>query len=322
MKKMISLVITLCLALGMSAMATADAYPVEITNYNYAGDEITLTFDKAPEKVLAVYQGSIETMIALGLEDHMLASYGLDNEVKPEWQEGFAKMQYNDAVFAPDRETVVMMQPDFIFSWGSFFGEKTLGDVDYWIENGTNTYINSNTRAGGHARTLENEYTDLLNIGKIFGVEEKAEALVQAMQDEITAALAATEGQERPTVAIIEYLSDLRNYGATSLGGDMVTQLGATLAIPDAATLGSEDLIAANPDVIFVVYMPYSGDDPETVKQANLDKLLGEASLASLSAIQNGRVYPIMLGDMYASGPRTADGINSFAQGLYPELAQ
>lgn len=32
--------------------------------------------------------------------------------------------------------------------------------------------------------------------------------------------------------------------------------------------------------------------------------------------------YLIMLGDMYASGPRTIDGINTFAQGMYPDLAR
>lgn len=32
-----------------------------------------------------------------------------------------------------------------------------------------------------------------------------------------------------------------------SLGGDMVTKLGATLANPDASTVGKEDIIAANP---------------------------------------------------------------------------
>ena len=38
---------------------------------------------------------------------------------------------------------------------------------------------------------------------------------------------------------------DITNYGAKSLGGDMVTQLGATLANPDASTAGKEDIIAA-----------------------------------------------------------------------------
>ena len=52
---------------------------------------------------------------------------------------------------------------------------------------------------------------------------------------------------------VLEPLGEnITNYGASSLGGDMVTQLGATLANPDASTVGKEDIIAANPDVIFV----------------------------------------------------------------------
>lgn len=115
---------------AVSQETTSDShYPVTITNYNYAGEEVTTTYEKAPEKVLAVYQGSIETMIALGLEDHVVASYGLDNEVKDEWKDGLSKMHYDESVFAPDKETVTAMAPDMIFSWGSIFSDKKLGDV-------------------------------------------------------------------------------------------------------------------------------------------------------------------------------------------------
>ena len=81
----------------------------------------------------------------------------------------------------------------------------------------------------------------------------------------------------------------------------MLTQLGGELANPDASSVGKEDVIAANPDVIFVVYMPYSGDDPETVKQEKLDVLLKDEAYQSLDAVKNGRVVPIMLSEMYAS---------------------
>lgn len=67
-------------------------YPVTVTTYDYEGNEITTTYEKAPERVICVYQGTIETMIALGLEDHVIASYGLDNPVKTEWEEGLSKM--------------------------------------------------------------------------------------------------------------------------------------------------------------------------------------------------------------------------------------
>ena len=100
----------------------------------------------------------------------------------------------------------------------------------------------------------------------------------------------------------------------------MVTQLGAVLANPDASTLGKEDIINANPDVIFVVYMPYTGDDPDKVRETNLQKITGDEAFASLDAVKNARVVPIMLSEMYASATRTQDGIVTFANGLYPEL--
>ena len=48
-------------------------YPVTITTYRSDGLELETTYEKAPEKVLAVYQGCIETLLALGLEDHIVA---------------------------------------------------------------------------------------------------------------------------------------------------------------------------------------------------------------------------------------------------------
>lgn len=350
MKKAISLLMALVLVLGLTACAGKEApvetqqptpsepvqptapadtaapteepekshYPVTITTYDYEGNEIETTYDKAPEKVLCVYQGTIETMIALGLEDHVIASYGLDNPVKAEWEAGLAKMNYNEEVFAPDKETVLVMEPDMIFSWGSIFSEKKLGDQTEWIANGTNTYISTNTRRGG-SRVLENEYTDLINIGRIFNVEDKTQAIVDEMKNEIAGVLEQTKGQAAPRVAVIEFLGDqISNYGASQLGGDMVRQLGGELAEPEASAIGKEDLLTLDPDVIFVVYMART----EGVEDEMRAKLLDDPAFAELRAVQDGRVCTIMLGDMYASTVRSIDGIRTFAAGMYPELYQ
>ena len=295
-------------------------YLVTITSYDYAGNPVEYTYEKAPERVLCVYQGCIETMIALGLEDHVIASYGLDNEVKAEWQDGFAKMHYDDSVFAPDKETVTLLEPDMIFSWGSYFSDEKLGDVYEWNDKGVGTYINSNTARGG-SRTLENEYTDILNIGRIFDVEEKAQALVDEMQAQVAHTLAAAEGHDPVRVAVVEPISGtITNYGADTLAGDMVTALGGELAKPEGSDMGKEDLVACDPDVIFVVYMAYSGDDPESVMTQQLSLIQDDPAFASLSAVQSGNIHLIMLGDMYASGPRTIDGLRTLAQGMYPDL--
>ena len=296
-------------------------YPVTITTYDGDGQEIKETFDKAPDKVIAVYQGNIETMIALGLEDKVIASYGLDNEVKPEWKAGFEKMHYQNKPFAPDKELVLSQKPDFIFSWGSLFGPKTLGSGKDWVDKGINIYINTNTRKDG-SRTLDNEYNDILNIGKIFNVEKKATELVDSMKDKIKKVKDQVGKDQSVSVAILEPEKEgtLRNYGKESLGGDMVTQLGGKLVAPDAKSMGKEDLLKADPDTIFVVYMAYAGDNPEEVKAKQLDAIMKDPAFASLKAVKNNNVHLIMLGDMYASGPRTADGIEAFAKGMYPNI--
>lgn len=309
-----------------SAQATVppetDSYPVTITTYNYNGDEVETVYEKAPEKVLAVYQGSIETMLKLGLEDRIVAAAGLDNEVSPDMKAAFDKLNYLTE-FTPSTETVLMLESDLILSWGSIFSDKRLGDVSNWIEKGTNTYINTNTRTSG-SRTLENEYTDILNLGKIFQVEDKAKAIVDEMKDEIERVKTETATlSEKPNVLIVEFMSDsISNYGSATLGGDLVTSLGANLIKADGSNLGKETIITLDPDVIFVVYMAYSGDDPTTVMEESLNRILKDEAYSSLSAVKNNRIIPIMLGDMYASGVRTKDGIFNFAKGLYPNLYQ
>ena len=174
MKKTISLLLALGLALALAACggiapgsalqspsdssqvpgtSAGSHYPVTITNYDDAGNPVEYTYRKAPERVICVYQGCIETMIALGLEDHVLASYGLDNGVKDEWKDGFGRMNYDSSVFAPDKETVTLLEPDMIFSWDSYFGEKKLGDVYEWNRKGVATYISANSGAA-KIRTL------------------------------------------------------------------------------------------------------------------------------------------------------------------------
>ena len=63
-------------ASGESSTPSGDSskrtqYPLTMTTYGPDGREYSMTFEKAPERVVAVYQGCIETLLALGLEDQI-----------------------------------------------------------------------------------------------------------------------------------------------------------------------------------------------------------------------------------------------------------
>ena len=139
-------------------------------------------------------------------------------------------------------------------------------------------------------RTLQNEYADILNLGRIFGVEDRAQALVDQMQAAVEDTLASVEGLPPVTAAVVEPLSgSVTNYGASTLAGDMVTQLGGVLVQPEGSEMGKENLVTADPDVIFVVYMAYSGEDPDSVIASQLAAITQDPALASLSAVRQGR---------------------------------
>ena len=334
LKKVIILLLSLLMVIGLTACASTSKndvnkengletsegndshYPVTIKTYNYAKEPVEITFNKVPEKVVAVYQNSIETMLALGLEDKIVMASGLDHEVKDEYKEAFSKINYIED-FAPSKEAVVMEQPDFILSWHSLFDEKKLGDVDYWHGNNINTYISLNSGVK-EDRTIENEITDILNLGKIFNVEDKAKSLVDEITKKVDEVASLVEEQKNQSTLIIEYFDDkIYTYGAKTLGGDMVSKLGAELLNPDGGNISEEDLIKLNPDSIFVVYMDRTD---ENMSKEAINKVLSNKSLASLNAVKNNRVNSIALGEMYSSGIRTIDGITTFANGIYPNL--
>ena len=221
--------------------------------------------------------------------------------------------------FTPSKETITAEEPDMIFSWVSYFEESTLGEPQEWLDQNVNVYINTNTAS--EKDTLENEYKDIENIGKIFQVEEKADKLVKSMKDKVKELKKKADKMETvPSVLILEKGTDgFINYGADSLAGDMVTQIGGTLAKQESAVMTAEEVVQADPDVLFVTYTPYLDDDEELIKEEKQDLFLQDDTFAEMKAVKNNKVIPVMMNEIFASGVRTQDGVETLAEGMFPE---
>lgn len=293
----------------------ASYYPLTIKTKGPDGKEYETVYEKQPEKVVAVYQGNVETMLALGLEDKIAAVAGIEQPVLEEYQESFSKLK-NLEEFTPSKETITAEEPDMIFSWVSYFEESTLGEPQEWLDQNVNVYMNTNTAS--EKDTLENEYQDIENIGKIFQVEEKADELVKSMKDKVKEIKKKVEKTGKETsVLILEKGTDgFINYGADSLAGDMVNQIGGTLAKQESAVMTAEEVVEANPDVLFITYTPYLDDDEELIKEEKMDLFLQDEMFAEMNAVKNNKVIPVMLNEIFASGVRTVDGVETLAEGM------
>ena len=292
-------------------------YPVTITTHNYAKEEVEITFEKAPERVICYELNSLENMIALGLEDKIILAMGVnEDEVLKEYQDGLENIPRIQSEFI-SKEEAISLEPDFILAWYSSFGDDRLGDVDFWHERGINTYMAYNSGLGD--QSLQNEYDDILNLGKIFGVEDRAEALVEEMKQKVADAQAYVEGKEPVNVAILEDEGDVfRVYGENSIGGDIAMQVGANLVAKDKnVRLSTEDLISLNPEMIFSVHF---GPNSTSLNPDNcLDVFEGQV-YQNIDAVKNNKLIPTDLSLVYCPGVRVSKALDFFIESLYPDM--
>lgn len=299
---------------------TSDYYPVTIQTYRHSKEPVELVFEKMPERVYAVNPSSVENMIALGLEDKIVkVSLGSRDRLTDAGKALYDKLGGQKETLS--KEEILNNNIDFIIGWYSTFDDKSLGEVDYWHEKGIKTYIALNSSIKKPApNTLEDEYEDIRNLGKIFNVEDRAEALIAEMDKKIASAQEKVKekGKTRVIVLEVEKENQLRLYGPETIGGIIAEKVGADL-LTNEQTITAEELINLNPDVIFSVYF---GSDTDLTEEFCVQKLMDNPALKSISAIQNQRVYPITLSYTYATGARTLEAINYISDILYPELTQ
>ena len=141
-------------------------YPLTIDN---CGTEVT--FEQAPEKALLLYGASVaevETMIALGLEDRIVANaqtYGvsdIDGMVEKIAALPTGGMTLNENFEVP-KEQVLALEPDLVIStWsGGFSGDLGMATRDQLADAGINSFVTPSNCANGKTDPTAEEHGGL-----------------------------------------------------------------------------------------------------------------------------------------------------------------
>ncbi len=290
----------------------SDHYPVTVEVYNNARELVPYTFEKAPEKTLVYGRNNVEIMLALGLEDHILMVADCSS-VLPEYEEAFRKLDllknHQDVGYFV-KEYALSLEPDMVIGWYSLFNmEDRMGDVGFWHERNIGTYTSINSVLSDN-QSLDNEYADIRNIAKIYNKEAEAEAIISQIQADVEKGKAAAEGNEPQRILIAEkYEGEYDIYHSKTAAGDIAAQLGAEPLGEKGWT--DEQIVEANPEAIFSVHVS-SVSDEEAVAL-----FMDNPALASVDAIKNGRVYPVVYSLAYTPGVRTGETVKLFLQALY-----
>ncbi|MCD8118069.1 MAG: ABC transporter substrate-binding protein [Lachnospiraceae bacterium] len=308
-----------------------DHYPVTITTYNYAKEEIEVTFTECPTKVICTNQTQTEIMLYFGLDDYIAGVSYLDGDIREDLQAQYDQLVADGkeltVVGYPDKETVLALEPDFIFGWRSAFADTALGDVSEWQELGVNTMILRCSNNTASDLTITSVLADIADIGAIFNIEDQTDAYIaeaEEMLADISDTVNALGEDEVLNVLMIEFTSDGQWYAwpTTSLTGSLVESAGAVNLVSESADLSVEDIIAYNPDAIIIDYYEdqYGEDyDQDEATAAAIATLTGEEALAEVTAVAEGKIMGVNLTDVYGGGIRIVSAVQAMYEFLYGE---
>ena len=303
----------------------ASHYPVTIDTYNYAKEQIKVTFDKMPEKVVCTNQTQTELMLYFGLDKYIAGMAYLDGAVRSDLQAQYDALKAAGKELTvkgyPSKEVVLALEPDFIFGWRSAFADKSLGDVSEWHKLKTNTMILRCSNNTVNKRDLDAVLADIADIGAIFDIEDVTDAYIadaKAMIEEIDAKVSSLD---KPLTAIIvePYDGTFYCWGSDTLTGSLVVSAGAEYALPEGGDLSVEDIVNLNPEVIIVDYMDEEGVSAEANQANAIATIMNEAALAEVPAVANGKVMAVNLTDVYGGGIRMVPSVRAMFDFMYGE---
>ncbi|MDT8915653.1 ABC transporter substrate-binding protein [Amycolatopsis sp. PS_44_ISF1] len=297
--------------------AVPPGYPVTVTNCGFP-----LTVQRPPARVVTNDIGITELMFALGLDDRM-AGYVVDRGqsggvASSPWKGDFAKV--SKLAEKINREVVQGAGADLVFAgWNYGFSESTgftpdtlrqLGIASYQL---TEACRNGVGKQRGVMPPLDALYTDLRNLGKIFGVSERAEQLVQQYSAQVAAVEGAVAtGRQRPKIFLYDDGRDQPFTAARYAGPDeIITKAGGSNIFADVddtwTTVSWEAVVQRAPDVILI--NDYGGEVGTVADKENF--LRSRPDLRDVPAVKQGRFFALPYAAL-VEGPRNASAVQSF----------
>ncbi|WP_096201112.1 ABC transporter substrate-binding protein [Bacillus sp. FJAT-45350] len=281
---------------------------VEIEN-----NEQILTFSEVPQRAVTLNQHVTEVMLALGLEDFMIGTAYLDDEILPEYQAAYEAIDVLADQY-PSQEVFLAAEPDFAYAgWASAFREGNVGTVEQLKEFGVQAYLHQSSSNVGP--TIEDVFTDIRNISKIFRVEERGESLIREMKDELEIVKEGIPSNEEPKQVFVYDSGDTTPFTvAKNFLNTLITMAGAENIFSDVeknwAEVSWEEVVERNPDVIVIVdYGETSADDKRNL-------LLNHPALTEVTAIQEEE-FIVMPLSAAAEGVRAPYALEILVEALY-----
>jgi len=298
--------------------AAAHAAPVTVKSCNR-----DVTFDQAPQRAISNDVNLTEMMLALKLQDHMVGYTGVSGwkTLDAKVREGVKQLPELSAKY-PSKEVLLNADADFYFA-GWNYGMKVGGDVTPETLAPLGVKVYELTESCVHIMkknkpTMDDMFVDLLNLGKIFRVEDRAQALVDGYRKQLAQITRSLAGIERPERVFVYDSGEDKPFtsGRFGIPTAMIEAAGGVNIMDDVekswTEVSWEPVIERNPEVVVIV------NYGEVTAAQKIAFMKTNPAFKTMDAIKNDRF--VVLDYVEATpGPRDVEAIARLAKAFHPE---
>ncbi len=318
MKHTFKVILSLFLAVGfLSACGTNDGdQSKNKENAEVSGDssefplslndalDHKVTLEEQPKHIVSLIPSNTEILFELGLNKEIVGVADFDNYPKEAAdKEKIGGMEFNV-------EKIVSLEPDLVLAHESTAKSAEEG-LNQLKDAGINVFIVED------AKSFEEVYTTINDIGVLVGKKDKAASIVSDMKSDLEEIeKKANEVSNKKRVYVeVSPSPDIYSTGKNTFINQMLSMVNADNVMSEQegwVKVNQESVISSNPDVIITTYGYYSENPKEQVMKRDGWK--------DVNAVKNGHVYDVHSDLVTRTGPRLVEGVEEIAKSIYPEV--
>ena len=279
-----------------------------------------VTFDAPPERAISNDVNLTEMMLVLGLADRMVGYTGISGwkTLDEEMRMGVKKLPELSKKY-PSKEVLIGADADFFFA-GWNYGMKVGGPVTpetlepfgikvYELSESCTHIMNKNKAS------IEDMYNDLLNLGRIFEIEDKAKTLVKSYREQVTELSKNTQSKDPLRVFVYDSGEDTPfTAGLFAMPTALIEAAGGKNIMNNFkkswGKVTWEEVIDRNPEVIVIVN--YGNVTAEQKKEF----MMTNPAFAQIDAVKNNRFVTLEYVEA-TPGPRNIKAIKKLVESFW-----
>lgn len=311
MKLTLPIIVALAIAGPVAAQTTVDSCNRQVT------------FEAPPTAAVSNDVNLTEMMLVLGLADRMVGYTGISGwkTLDEEMRAGVEQLPELSAKY-PTKEVLLGAEADFYFA-GWNYGMKVGGEVTPQTLQPFGIAVYELTESCIHIGekpkvSMEDMYADIENLGKIFGVEDKATALIEGYRAELAAFAPDRAGDQKPPRVFVYDSGEESPFtaGRYAMPTALIEAAGGTNIMDDFekswATVTWEEVVERNPEIVVIVNY---GNVTAEEKRAFM---MNNPAFAEIDAVKNDRFVTLEYVEA-TPGPRNIKAIKKLAAAFWSQ---